>query len=282
MDTLSAGVVDAPVNSGGATATEMPVDTQGQGSVAPENENQAGASQEVPEGSPVNGQDVRQRGPSKLDTIRELRAKLRDQRTYWESEIGSLRSQIEELKQGFASGRNGQKPSKTFWEAPEEVLEERLSSHLSELEKRMLTKIEQRQVEDQEASVRQQELSEAAKFIRSQKGITEDDIADIKEILASKPYLSSMPPMEQAEYVLSVWQKQRGISDRSASKQRASTVTGAPPAAGGAKMWTESEIDAEMKKFPPNVANWSKEDETRFKKLDDEIRRAYREKRVTK
>lgn len=282
-DALGVGVVDAPINDGNVAGKEMPESSQGAGIATPETGvEHAGGEKSSAEGSSVGGQEARQRGPSKLDTIRELRAKIREQRSYWESEVGTLKSQLEEIRNQIASGQRGQKQSKTFWEAPEEVLEERLSSHLTELEKRMQTKFEQTQEQRDQEALRQREMSEAAKFIRSQKGLTEDDIQDIVEILRSNPNLESLPYMDQAEFALFKWQKERGITDNSARKARASTVTGAPPTNTGPKIWTESEIEAEIKKFPADIRTWTPEQETRWKQLDDEFKRAYREKRVTK
>lgn len=281
-DTMTAGTVEAPAATiGGATSTEVEAPSSGAESTGSEIEENQPGGQTAPDGGSANGQAVRQRGKSVYSQVRELQSRLREQRSYWESEVGQLRAQIDEIKQGFA-GRQQPKPGKTFWEAPEEVLEERLASHLSELEKRMQSKFEQTQEQREKAAIRQQELSEAAKFIRSQKGITDDDIQEIRDILESRPYLEGLPPMEQAEYALLKWQKEKGITDKSALKAKASTVTGAPPNTAGKRTWTEAEINAEMGKFPPNPANWTPEDKQRFDALDREIRMAYKEKRVTK
>lgn len=278
---MMAGVVDAPIN-GGATEKET-VDSSSTGeSVASQNEGQAGDSQESPEVGSEREQNVRQRGPSKMDTIRQLRQERREMRSYWESEVGQLKAQIEELKKGIGSGHQTQKPSKTFWEAPEEIIDERLGSRLSEMEKRLLERFEQRESQNQQSTEWKQETSEAEKFILDQKGLTPDDHEDIAEIIRATPSMQNLRPMERAKYAYFLWKEERGITDRSASKARAATSSGAPPAQGGVKTWTETEIRAEMDKFPQNPANWSKEDEARFKSLDDEIRRAYRENRVKK
>lgn len=280
--TLGIGTVEAPVNTGVATETKAPDSSAGQENVASETAEQAGESQDSPDGSSVDSQAGRTRGTSVHSRIREMQARMREQRNYWESEVGGLKSQLEEIRNRLGEGQQGRKPSKTFWEAPEEVLEERLSSHLSDFEKRMSTKFEQTQAQREESQLRQQEVSEAAKFIRTQKGMTEDDIQDIREILHSNPKWENLDPMDQAEFALAKWEKQRGITDNSAKKARASTVSGTPPSNAGPKIWTESEIKAEVSKFPQDIAQWSKDDEAKFKRLDDEFKRAYRENRVTK
>lgn len=264
----------------GATATEtagIPLATE---SVASGTEGNAGGSKDPSESGSVAEQNVRQRGPSKIDTIRQLRQERREMRSYLESEVGQLRSQIEELKKGLASGQSGQKPSKTFWEDPEGTLEEKMSSHLSKLEERMLSKIEQRQSFDQQSSEWRQETSEATKFIQDQKGLTQEDEEDIAEIVRSTPAMQNLRPFERARYALFLWKEERGITDKSASKERASTVSGAPPSLGGMKNWTKAEMEAEINKFPPNPKDWSPEDEKRFKTLDNEFKRAFREGRV--
>lgn len=277
------GVVDAGATlTPGATEKETAGIPQATESVASGTEGKAGDSQESSESGSVNDQEVRQRGHSKMDTIRQLRQERREMRSYWESEMGQLKAQIEELKKGYSTGQNGQKPSKTFWEDPEGTLEEKMSSHLSKLEERMLSKIEQRQTYDQQSSEWRQETSEATKFIQNQKGITPEDEEDIAEIVRSTPAMQNMRPLERAKYAWFLWKDSHGITDKSASKARASTVSGAPPAAGGIKNWTESEIEAEIKKYPPNPKDWSEEDNKRFKLLDAEIKRAYRENRVKK
>lgn len=281
-DTMTNGVVDAPATVGGATATETPEVSPGTESVASENGEQAGASQDGSDGGSVNGSGARQRGKSVYSQMRELQSRLREQRSYWESEVGGLKQQLQEIRNQFTQGPQTQKPGKLFWDAPGEVLTESLLPHLAELKKELKAEFEQTQTQREEHALRGQEISEAAKFIRSQKGLTEDDVQDIREILLSNPNLSNLPPMDQAEFALYKWQKTRGITDNSAKKERASTVTGAPPQASGPKIWTESEIQAEIAKFPPNVAHWTKEQEAKWKQLDDEFKRAYREKRVTK
>lgn len=276
MDGIGAGVVEtAPVV--GAT----PESSTGEEAGASKTEEQAGGEQPADGGS-VDGQQGRERGKSVYAKVRELQSQLRDQRGYWESEVGSLKQQLEEIRSHFGSRQAVPKQGKTFFEAPEDVLSETLNSHLSEFEKRMFSKFEQTQADREAASERAQEVSEAAKFIRSQKGISDEDIQDIREILQSNPDLNGLSPMKQAKYALMEWKESRGIMDNTARKNRASTVTGAAVStATGKKIWSKSEIETELAKFPPNPANYTPEDEARFKKLDDEWRRASREGRMT-
>lgn len=280
MDEMSVGVVDAPVNAGGAAVKTAPESSQGTESAASEQgTEQAGDSQESAEGGSADQQTGRQRGPSKLDTIRELRGKLRDQRTHWESEIGGLRAEMEELKRASQSGRAEGKPSKTFWEDPEGAL----ATHLSELEKRMLTKFQESRTQEQEASRRGQEMSEAAKFIRSQKGMTDDDVQDIREILLSHPKIALLDPLDQAKYALSLWREERGIGDKSEAKARAAAVVGAAGStSSGPKTWTEPEMQAEIEKLPADPKTWTEDQKKRFDYLDAEFKNAYNQGRVKK
>jgi len=282
------GVVDSPATLGGdATAKETPEGSPGTGEVAPDApqgaENQAGGSQDPSESGSVDGQSVRQRGPSKLDTIRDLRAKLREQRSYWESEMGTVKSQMEELKNLMQSGQSGPKPRKTLWENPDDWFDDKLGTHMSDLERRIVSKIEKRDSESQADYQQRLEVSEAAKFIKSQKGMTEDDIQEIREILAENPKWAQLDPMDQAEFALARWQKGHGITDKSDAKARAATSGGSGHASeGGAKIWTESEMEREISLLPRDPKNWSDENKKRFDYLDTEFKRAVSEGRVKK
>jgi hypothetical protein len=277
------GVVNAGeiTTQPGATETETPGVAQGTESVASENEQQPSGSQESTEGSQVEGQPFRQRGPSKLDTIRELRAKLRERDQRYGSEMETLKSQLSEMKEMIAQSRNGNpKPSKTFWEAPEEVLDERFDSKLTAMEKRLLDRFDKRETQNQESSEWKQETSEAAKFIQGQKGITPEDQEDIADIVRTHPAMQKMRPMERADYALFLWQKQRGISDKSSLKARAATVVGAP-SAGGEKVWTEAEIESKINEFNRTpMDKWSQDQIQKFDAFEREIREAQRAGRV--
>lgn len=277
---LDTGTVNAS-EALGTTEKTTPESSQGTESVASETgTEQAGGEQSTAEGSQAEGQQVRPRGPSKLDTIRELRAKLREQRSVFDSEVGTIRSQLDEMRQMMAQRNGGTKPSKTFWEAPEEVLDERITNHLSEFEKRMLTQIQARQSQDQETTEWKQEASEATKFIQGQQGVTREDHEDIAEIIRGTPSMANMRPLERAEYGLFLWQKQRGVGDKTALKQKAATVVGAP-GAGGEKTWTEAEISRTVDDFNKvPVDKWTPEQVQKFDAFEREIRRAQSAGRV--
>lgn len=279
------GTVDAPINEQGeATEKETPQETGGTESVASESgqpeQDRAGGSQDSAEGGQVEGQPNRQRGPSKLDTIRELRAKLRDQRTAFDSEVGSIRTQLDEMKAMIAARGGDKKPSKTFWEAPEEVLDERFSNQSKTLKEEILQEIRQGREQDQTTSTWKQETSEAAKFIQGQKGMTREDHEDIAEIIRSTPAMANMRPQERADYALFLWQKEKGIGDRSGLKARASTTVGAPPAAGGQKTWTEAEVEAKIASYPRDPKHWTPDQVREFDNFERELRLATQEGRV--
>jgi hypothetical protein len=267
-----------------ATEKETPADSTGTGSVAPggskESSDQAGGSQDSSEGGGKDGQETRPRGPSKLDTIRELRSRLREQKTYWESEVGSLKEQLQTIQQTLASASNGKKPGKTFWEAPEDVIDEKLDGKLTAFEKRLLETINKRESLNQETTQWKQEGQEAAEFIQKQKGMTPDDIQMIEDLVRETPAMQGMRPMERAEYALFLWQKQRGIGNNSLAKARASMVVGQPPASGGPRQWTKAAIDAEMAKFPNDPKNWTPEQNKAFDEFERELRQARLEGRM--
>lgn len=279
---IETGVVNASeiTTQEGATATETPEVAQGTESVASGNEQQPSGSQDPAEGGQVDSQPSRQRGPTKLDTIRELRAERREREQRYQSEMGDLKTQLQEMKAMLQSRDGNKKPSKTFWEAPEEVLDERINGHLSEFEKRLLGQLNTTKQADQEATQWEQEKFKAAEFIQSQKGITPEDQEDITELIRSTPAMLQMRPQERAEYGLFLWQKQKGIGDRTALKQKASTVVGAP-SAGGEKVWTEADITRAVDEFNKTpMDKWSPDQIQKFDAFEREIREAQRQGRV--
>lgn len=282
MDGMT-GTVDASaaIGSEGTTEKETPESSQqGTETVASENAEQAGREQSTTEGSPVNDRQVRQRGPSKLDTIKELRAKLRDRDTSYSSEIGSLRSQIEELKSLTQARTTEQKPRKTLWEDPDTYFDERLDPRFSALEKNILARLDQREVQNQQTVEWRQETSEATKFIESQKGINPEDHEDIADLISNTPAMRNLRPLDRAKYALFLWKEKHGISDRTDLKNRATTVVGAPQAPGGRKIWTKAEFDAKLDAFPKDHKHWTPGHKQQFEALEREIRDAEREGRV--
>lgn len=279
------GVVDAPAQVGESTVKETPeVVTQGTESVASENGERAGGEQSTAEGGQADGQSVRQRGPSKLDTIRELRLKLREQKSSYDSEFGTLRSQLDEMKAMIAQTRTGEKkPSKTFWEAPEEVNRSIIQEELKTLREELLQNFSKTRQVDQETTEWEQERSAAAKFIQGQRGVTPEDQEDIADVIRSTPSMMNLRPMERAEYALYLWQKQRGVTDKSVLKAKASTVVGAPSVGGGEKTWTEAEIEQRVNEFNRvPMAQWTPEQIQKFDLFEREIREAQRAGRVKK
>lgn len=266
-----------------ATETETPASSSGTGSVAPDASqgatNDAGGSQETAEDGSVNGQESRSRRNSPFDTIKELRAKRREDRAYWETKMGEMSSRMEELQKAISLGNQSQRPSKSFFEAPEEVLDERLNSRFSELEKNILKHFDSRHQQDSQDALRQQETNEAVKLAYAQKGFTTQDESDLAEIIQEKG-LGRLGSIGAVEAGLLIWKERRGISDKSALKAKASTVMGAPPTNNGARTWTEAEMSAELDKFPKDPKNWTPEQNKAFETLERELKSAHIENRV--
>lgn len=259
--------------TGEATATSQPTSSSGSEPVASESsqgqENNAGVSQEASEDGKEQGTETRKPFRSKNQTIYELRQRIRDQEGTFTQKLSQLEQKLEELSRVSPRGQN-QKPSRTFWEAPEEVIDERMTSHLSEMEKRILDRLEQREALNQQSSEWKQETSEAVKFIKTQKGLTEDDHRDIEEIVRSTPEMQALTPMQRAKYALFLWREEKGISDKSALKAKAATVIGAPPGQGPSEL-TEAEINKRLGDFPVDVSKWTPEDHAKWKSLEAEI-----------
>jgi len=273
-------------SGGEATAKTGTESSNGSGTVAPENpqgkESIAGGERSSSEGGKENGTDPgRPRFKSKAETIYELRQQLRERDGYWNNEVGTMKQQLAELQKLFDPNQN-RKPSRTFYDAPEDTLREILRNELEGFRPELLKEIRQTEEERAQAASLKQEALEAAKFIRSQKGITEEDIQEIREILASDPLAGRIEaPMEQAEYVLYKWEKSRGVSDKSVLKNKAASVAGTSASASGPRIWTEPEMEAELKKIG-DVRHLTPDQNKKFKELESEFMRAYAEKRVKK
>lgn len=285
MDTT--GTMDQVGTTGEATgqetaagsATEQVASEGSQGQEA-----NAGGEQSFSESGKDNGTGQRRSSfKSPQQRLYELRQQSREREQYWESELGSMKEKLSRFEQMFGQGQK-QKPSRTFYEAPEDTLRELLKESLEPFRENLLGEIRQTQEErDSRAAVRQ-EASEAAKFIRSQKNMTPEDVQEIRELLATDEVAQSLSenPMKQAKYLLFLWKEQRGIGDRSGLKDMARGVTGASVSTGGAqKTWTESEMAKEMEKLGP-VHTWGPEQKKKRQEFEREFMKAYAEGRVKK
>jgi hypothetical protein len=275
IDQPSSGEATAKADAGGsATGQVAPEGTQGQ-------ETNAGGSQEPSEsGKEQETAFNRPRFVSKQQQLYELKQKLRERDAMYQQ----MEQRLTRFEQMFQKKGQDQKPSRTFWEAPEEVLEERLTDHLSQMEERLAQKWDENQTRSQETQRLRQETSEAAKFIRGQKGITDDDIQEIRDLLVSDPRVQRLSdaPMEQAEYVLYLYNKNKGVTDKTGLKNRAASVQGAPPQSGGPKVWTESEMEQEYNKHGDPKVGLTPEQKQKRDALRIEFRKAYSENRVKK
>lgn len=253
------------------------------GEVAPEGsqgqQGFAGESQDSSEGGREQGTDTR-RQPfrSKNRTIWELRQQVRER----DGQIQSIQQRLDEFEQKFQSRGQERKPSRTFWEAPEESVRELTRAELQELKKELIQEMRSTREQDQQSAAWQSETSEATKFIRSQKGFTEDDFDLIEEIVRETPEMRKLTPMQRAKYALYLFREEKGISDKTGIKQRAAAVSGAPPTTSGVKVWTEAEIERELNKLPQDPRSWTEEQNKQYQLLDAEFRNAYREGRVKK
>ncbi len=288
-DTTGTGTIEQGTSApAGATETSQPAGLSGSEPVASdssqEQENHAGGEQSFSENGKESGTDTRRpQFRSKNQTIYEVRQKIRERDSYWEGELGTVKQQLAEFQKMFGRGQN-QRPSRTFYEAPEDTLREILSEDRKTLKEELLGEFRQTQEERESALTLKQEASEAVKFIRSQKGITDDDIHEIRDILASDRVAQSLgeQPMEQAEYAVYKWQKSRGVTDKTDLKNKARGAGGSSVSTGGtAKTWTEDEMALEMEKLGP-VQNWGPEQKAKRAELEREFMSAYKTGRVKK
>jgi hypothetical protein len=260
-----------PITGESTVKTEVPA--QGQAPVegqAPQGEKEnAGPSQEGSEDGKEEGTDTRKPFRSKNQTIYELRQRIRDQEGTFSQKLEALEKRLEEMARATTRGQD-QKPSRTFFEAPEDTLKAINSEQFKSFKEELLGELRQTEEERNQASQWKQETSEAAKFITSQKGITEDDLRDIEEIVRSTPEMQNLSPMQRAKYATFLWKEERGIGDKSALKQKAATVVGSPGGHGPTEL-TEEAINKRLDDFPKNVANWTPEDHKKWADLEREI-----------
>ena len=271
MDTT--GTIDPITGESTETASTEPA---GQGTVEPQapqgEKGNAGEPQGDTEGGKDNETDTRTQRPfrSKNQTIYELRQKLRDQEGQFTSRLDQLQSKFEEMKNQIQPRGQDRKTSRTFYEAPEDTLSEIFDKKLSAFEEKFSQRLETARQQDQQSVAWKQETSEAAKFIQGQKGLQEDDIADIEEIVRSTPEMQNMSPMQRAKYAMYLYREERGITDRSALKAKAATVVGTPPGGGASAGMTDEEMNREVDKLPKDVSKWTPEDHKRFDTLQSE------------
>lgn len=272
------GEATVKTDAGGTVGGEVaPQGLQGQ-------ETNAGGSQGSSEGGKVEGTDTRPQFRSKNQTIFELRQKLRERDSYWESEVGTLKEQLAEIQKMFGRGQE-RKPSRTFYEAPEDTLreiqQEGLSEHLKSFKQELLTEL--RQTEEQRAQAQdwKQETSEAVKFVRGMKGITDDDVREISELIREDPTFENMRPMQAVKYALYMYEQEKGVSDRTSLKNRAAGVQGSGQSNGGPRIWTETEMESEYRKLG-DPKTWDAEIKKKAQMMETEFMNAYREKRVKK
>ncbi|PWT87991.1 MAG: hypothetical protein C5B54_11370 [Acidobacteria bacterium] len=232
----------------GTAETSMVSQEETKGSAAPETTSpEAGASSERTE----DGQERSgSRRWTKIDEIRELRASRRQERQARESlqaELSQLRQQIEEYRQFGQPGQG--RPARTpadFWQDPEGSLARSMDERLETLEGRLMDRIAMTREQEAFASQIRQEQESAVEFIRSQANYAPEDDEDLIDIIESIPAQTrvSLSPQWVAEYAWMKLMQERGVSDRSTARARASTVIGQPPGPGlSGKIYSKAEFD---------------------------------------
>lgn len=225
--------------TGVGSGTELGADTGSQ------SDNAGGEQSTSEDGQSQAGQ---RRTHTKLDEIRELRAWRREARqreTAYQSELQQMRQQLEELRQQSQPGqrKTARNPAE-FWQDPEARIQNALDERLERLEGSLLERFSMsREQEAQQMALRQEQES-AVEFIRSQPNYSPEDDDDIIDIIETIPNRENLSPSWVAEYAWMKLNQERGISDKSVAKARASTVIGQPPGVGlSGKIWSKAEFD---------------------------------------
>lgn len=263
MEQETSAVID-PIT--GEESAKASTESTGQGKdsaqASQEEKDIAGQPKGQTEDGKEEGTGERKQFRSKNQTIYELRQAVRerDERlTSFEKKLAQFEQQMQRLPQD-------QKPSRTFWEAPEDTIK----AMMEENRKALLEEFNQTRLMDQKGVEWKQETSEAAKFIQGTKGITQEDQMEIAELIRSTPAMQNMRPGERAEYAMFLWQKSHGISDKSAIKSRAATVTGTPGTSAGRR--TAADVEKDILSLPKDIGKWTPEDHKRYNTLEQEIK----------
>lgn len=221
----------------------------------------------VDQGQERNGQ--RERGPSKLDTIRDLRAKLREAKAS-AAEVSTLRQQIEQMNARLQSLPTAQPKPPTdddelaaFLSKPGEFFSKRDQRLLEQVKSILADSL--KSVPRTEELQKQAEAVSAFKMLESLPGFNEDEMLEFFEDKGLDKIAQSNP-MLAANLARELWPKQKELSKEVIADKRAaasSVASAAKPALGATK--TAAELNRLWKDA------MAKGDEASMKQIEAEI-----------
>lgn len=177
-----------------------------------------------------------ERRPTKLDTIRELRSKLRELKGS-ASEVPALKQQVQQLMEKLNSLQNGQGKPPSDSDSLTELLA-KPDEFLTNREKRLKQEIEgliDKKLGDlPNVFERRAERAEAIKVIEGIKGFDrdqdEDELLDLMEEHGLDE-LAKTQPLKAARLAKKLWEERNNLPPETMADKRAATAT----AAGGTK-----------------------------------------------
>lgn len=263
-DTITSTVSDISSDSGEAAGTKQP-DSTGPVQAAPESGDTSKANGNGDEAGRTSTDDGAEGGKSvrsdKTPRWKQDIERLREDRRSDRQTIQQLQIELQNLK-GARVGKEQTDPDP--WSD--------LGGFLKRNNQELLEKFQEIRREEMQTQAWQQELQEAAKFVRSQKGLTDDDVEEIRDILREEE-LDSMPPMRAARLALALYKERHGVADKSDLKAKASMVAGQSLSANRKRIYSQPEMDAKIDYFMRNPMKMTPEDE-------DELRSAHAEGRI--
>lgn len=222
---------------------------------------------EVDQGQERSGQ--REKGPSKLDTIRELRAKNRELKAT-ASQVDELRRMVEQLQAQLKNPPTAQPKPPTDDDELAELLKsprayrERIRQEILEENKKLIQE-SMRNVPRTEDLQRQAEVVSAFKMLESLPGYSEDEMIDFMEDNGLDKIAQSNP-MLAAQLASKLWTKQKELSKEVVADKKAaasSVASSAKPSLGAQR--TASELNRLWKEA------LAKNDEPTMKQIEAEI-----------
>jgi hypothetical protein len=270
-DSITSGTVDAPINDqpGTAETKETPASTgtgpadPGSGDTSKTNGNVAEEGRTLPDDEAEGGKSEASRNKPRWKQDIE---RLREDRRQRDSQIQQLNAEKQQLLEALKGGKTGQPQTKPdLWSDPDAYFEAQ--------NQKMLENFQRIRQEERQAEAQSAELRDAAKFVRSQKGMTEDDVQEIRDILRDEE-LDDQPPMRAARLALALWKERKGISDKSDLKARASMPSvGQSPGASHKRTYSQGEMDAWVRDLELNPSKLTPD-------VEAELRSVYAEGRI--
>lgn len=282
MGNITSGTVDEAINAPDTSVKTESAGLQAPGNDAPQNQVTEQASEQgSPKGRTDDGQSDSGEVPQKRSKVlvdREEVLGLRSERRQLRSEVAEMKAILEQMKAGGPSGQPEAKPKGTeqdFWTDPNASMAS-LRDEIRQMRDFVSQKYDSVRQQDAQMAQLHQERNEAVKLIHSQPGWDPSDDQELIDIIEEKG-LGVLPPMAGAEAALGIWKLRNNVRDTSQVRARASSIIGAPPAAGYQKIWPKAEVERILDRA---ITEGGRPGGTVTQQMIDEIKLAQAEGRI--